>query len=109
MSYDFSMYVDVGGDEPGYLGYDANYTYNVAPMFALAFGDEEGIRVLHTKKGRICRGLLKAAITRMEASPEVYEAMNPESGWGNVEGALDLLYQLLGWCTEAPGALMEIT
>jgi len=108
MSWDFSMYVD-NNDGPGELDYDANYTYNVAPMFVRAFQDDDGIRILHGVKGRVCRALLKIAITNMEDSPEAYEAMNPKNGWGDYAGALALLRQLLDWSTRAPGARMRVS
>ncbi len=113
MSYDFSMSVNVGTErDPKWMdvgNFAANYTYNVSPMFRLAFDGGKGINVLHMETGAKCAEFLDKAIERMAADPDEYGKLNPENGWGSYDGALTLLRTLRGWCEEAPGALMRIT
>ncbi len=91
-----------------YREYEANYTYNVSEMFYDAFGGD-GIRGLNGLLGHECQPLLDAAIAKMQAEPEKYRAMNPDNGWGNYEGALELLLTLRSWCVNSPMAEMYIT
>src|SRR5580765_6561006 len=110
MSWDFSMVAPLKADG-GFVhiaGYDANYTYNVSPMFRLAFGQQEGIRCLHLRQGKDCTDWIDAAIKQMRADPDSYRALNPPNGWGNYEGALELLVMLSGWCHELPKAQVFI-
>jgi len=109
MSWDFGMEVDVGGDCPislggGYDDFRANYTYNVSPMFYEAFKGllDEGINGLHGMLGKDARPMIETAIRRMQAAPKKYQKWNPDNGWGNYEGALNLLCILRGWCIAAP-------
>lgn len=109
MSYDFHMEIDTGGHEPTELpNLDENYTYNVSPMFREAFGGD-GINQLDSTTGAECAELLRHAILKMSSDRARYEAMNPPNGWGNYEGALDLLVRLLRWCVKHPKATMRIT
>lgn len=108
MSWDFGMEIDAGGLEPHSLHYDANYTYNVAPMFLEAMGGD-GIRQLDGLIGEECLPLLGKAIADMVENPGKYKAMNPSNGWGDFDGALELLQTLVKWCNEAPKATMRIT
>lgn len=50
---------------------------------------------------------LYAAITRMRADPDTYRAMNPENGWGNYEGALEFLEEILAACKRLPNAIVR--
>ena len=115
MSYDFVLEVDVGGERPLPLeGFDCNYTYNVSPMFRLAFctdgqpEDGEGINQLHGLTGQEALPLLTRAIDQMMLNPEAYRVLNPESGWGNYEGALATLRMLARWCRKAPRATIGV-
>jgi len=108
MSWDFWMEADVGGKEPVDIGFDANYTYNVSPMFYDAFNLEEGIRGLDKMLGDEAMPYLENAIIKMKENPKKYKAMNPSNGWGDYDTALELLEKLLGWCIEAPKAQMRV-
>ena len=109
MSWDFGMTADLGGENYIDLPYDANYTYNVAKMFYDAFDLVDGIRELNGKTGTECKPLIEKAIKKFVDNKELYEKWNPENGWGDYDGALDLLRMLLQWCNEAPNAVMSVT
>lgn len=124
MSYDIWLEADLGGKERASLDHDdpGNITYNVDPMFALALGEPEaGVHsgadvVLHLKEPALKRFIdkpaseavepLRRAVERMEADPAPYQALNPENGWGDYEGALDYLKRFLAACERHPKAVI---
>lgn len=109
MSWDFRMGVRVAADGGivSLANYEANYTFNVAPMFYDAIG-EYGIRGLNERTGEACLPVLEAAIRKMEENPGHYRVMNPPNGWGDYDGALNLLKELASWCREVPSALLLV-
>jgi hypothetical protein len=108
MSYDFRMIVDAGGETPGIVFDDLNYTYNVSPMYYDAFDGNKGVNILQGKTGEECIPWLETAIKKFKADPEKYQKLNPKNGWGDYSGALRVLEELLMWCQEAPKANMDI-
>jgi hypothetical protein len=102
------MTIDVGATERMALPFEANYTYNVSPMFYAALG-EHGIRGLDGKSGKECAPLLDASIAYFSSHETELQAMNPANGWGDYDGAFNLLLKLRKWCDRAPNALMEVT
>ena len=109
MGWDFGMQADLGGEYLVDLPYDASYTYNVSKMYYDAFDLKDGIRGLHGKSGVECKPLLENAIKKFIDNRELYKSWNPENGWGDYDGALNLLHTLLRWCDESPNALMSAT
>lgn len=109
MSYDFSMSIDAGGTGLIPLSYDENYTSNVGCMFRDAFSNEEGVCQLNGLTGKECHPILKKGILAMVNDQAKYKAMNPDNGWGDYEGALELLVRLNGWCLSAPNAIMRVS
>ncbi len=111
MSWSFSMHGEVcptcgRGAE---IDEERNYTYNVSPMFYDALGElENGIRSLNGMTGDEGRPHLERAIMRMTDDPEKYQAMNPKNGWGDYEGALTLLSDLLEWSADYPTATFDV-
>ena len=86
--------------------FEANYTHNCGSMAELAGvyravwrPEENGI----TKASQLAP-ILKAGIEAMEASPEKYEAKNPENGWGSYRTFLPWLRKYLQACQEFPDA-----
>lgn len=108
MSYDFAMDTDCGGPERHVVLDGINYTYNVWPMYYDVLGGT-GVNDLDGKTGRECIPLLRAAVAKMETSPAKYREMNPDNGYGDYEGALRTLRELLAWCLSAPLATMRIS
>ena len=105
MSYDVSVTVDAGGPERISVGESLNMTYNVAPMFRLALGGQ-GIKDLGECSSAIPR--LLTGINAMLSQPETYRALNPANGWGDYEGTLRFLQQLLAQCQAAPEGRVEV-
>lgn len=92
---------DVGGAEPVRLDVlDANYTYNVYPMFKAAGSDSPNAwtGLLGSEVREKCIAILAA----FDADPAKYRALNPESGWGNFEGAREFIRKIADACEQAP-------
>jgi len=104
MSYDFAL--EMGGIEV--FCYDLNYTWNVAPMYQIAFNCKEGINCLNEKKCNKIKPIITKTIEDMKQNKQKYVKLNPENGWGDYEGALNVLEELKKWCEECPTATLMI-
>ena len=98
------MNLDTGGKEPYEVRlYSSNYTGNVWPMWEMSgCGD-----ALYESDGKLASEIipdLEHALPHMKANPDDYRALNPSNGWGNYEGAMDFVAQLLTACKEHPKA-----
>jgi hypothetical protein len=87
VSYDIWLTIDTGGPDTVTTHEVGNYTSNVSPMWKKAFG-----YLLREMDGRNAREMvedLERAVRHMRDPENLakYEAMNPENGWGNHEGA----------------------
>lgn len=91
MSYDVSLSIDTGAGNQHEV-YDWNFTSNVAPMLRAAGADLAG---LDGKTAGYCAPILDAAIERMAADPETFQAMDAPNGWGTYEQLLPALRELL--------------
>jgi hypothetical protein len=111
VSYDISLHrvVDFGGEEPVETCVEdvGNYTSNVVRMWATAIG--RPLADLHGCTAGDCITELRSALAAMRASPDVYEAMNPENGWGDSEGARQYLSDLHDACCIHPTATIRIS
>lgn len=125
MSMDLWLSADLGGVEREALDWDdpGNITYNVDPMFALALdgdpsaGIQNGAELLDRKspalqrfkgkQAKECVVALRAAVERMEATPNAFRELNPPNGWGNYELAVAYLRRFLAACERAPEAYVE--
>lgn len=107
-------------------------TYNLTPIFDLALSDGElpnpdtsegavvvlgaktdrprGLRLLSGLTGAASLPLIEAALTRMRDPDrrEAFVAVEPDSGWGNFDGALRVMSQLRDAAEERPTAIWEI-
>jgi len=108
MSYDFEMVIE----ELTTVESGLNYTYNVSKMYYEAFryaGLEGGINSLHKMLGKDMIDPLKIAIKEMKINSKYYRKMNPRNGWGDYEGALNVLEKLLKWSYSHPKATLIIS
>ena len=87
--------------------FSSNYTHNVTPMWR-----EAGVyEALYESAGKLACEIIPAlerGVADMEARPSVYEAMNPENGWGSYDRALPWLRAVLAACRENPGATIRV-
>ncbi len=110
MSYDIWLEVDVGAYEKAKLDVlpHWNYTSNVAPMWLKAMPETDGLDGLEGMSCCDAARVLEAGIARMEAEPDAYREMNPANGWGDFDGQLERLRELLAACRKAPQAKVGI-
>jgi hypothetical protein len=104
------MYTTAGSDEKIYTDLDLDYTYNVSGMFydcLVAFSD--GIRTIDKMNGEFCTNGLHLGILKMEEDPKKYKDMNPSNGWGDYEGALNVLKILHEYSLRYPEAIFEVS
>ena len=109
MSLDIGLYVeaDTGGDELRNVElYHACYTGNVCPMWTEA-GVYEALYESDGVEAASIIPILEDGIADMELRVDAYSALNPPNGWGNYEGALELLHGLLAACKRDPKALIS--
>lgn len=83
-----------------------NYTCNVSPMYIKAMGFSFGN--LHGKLAVDVAIKLTDGIIKMTNNPKVYREMNPENDWGNYEGAIRFLAQIIRQCLIYPEYLVEV-
>ncbi len=66
--------------------------------------DENGI----TKASQLIEPL-RAGLALLEATPEAFRHLEPDNGWGSVEGFTDFVRSYLRACEENPEASVEIS
>lgn len=109
MSYDIWLEADLGGDEPVNIGtLDWNYTSNVAPMWRLAMPRTNGLAGLHGKSCAFAAEVLRTGIDYMQRHPTPFRRLNPSNGWGDFDGQLEALRELLAACEASPDAKVAI-
>ena len=70
-----------------------NYTYNVSCMWYDCF--QHGIREHYGLTGKQAVPLLRRLREHMENNFERLEQMNPTNGWGDFDGALNFVSELI--------------
>lgn len=84
-----------------------NYTYNVRPMFVLAVRD--GLYSIHDLSGHSALMKLRLIRSAMEDHYPAILELNPSNGWGDFDGALNLINQLILASLEHPDDNWSVT
>lgn len=105
MRYDVYLEIGTGASETADV-YWANHTSNTAPMWRHAGAD---LAELAGKTAAEIAPVLTAAIERMAADPDTYEAMNPANGWGSYESTLEFLRGLRDACRDHPATSLRVS
>jgi len=109
MSYDFHFVADVGGEALADLeDGDRNYTSNVGRIWADAVepdGEHTFGEIIdeHPLASDLLP-FLERGIAAIEADPAYFRQWEPENGWVDLEGALDVLEWLAERCRRWPKA-----
>lgn len=109
VSWDTSLVIDTGGEDPVEVANCGNYTYNVCQMYCAAIPHEDGFRSLDGKLSSEAVPILAAAIAYMESHAEEMRKFNPKNGWGSYEGALEYLRTIRDDCQRHPKATVQIS
>jgi hypothetical protein len=109
MSYDIELQIDTGGEWPATIEDIGNMTSNVSPMWSKALGFP--LADLHGRIAGTVLDDLRRAIQHINdpAHVEVYEALEPDNGWGSRKGAAQYLGKLLDACQRHPNCTIEIS
>ena len=97
MSYDISIGPDL----------DLNYTSNVSPMWDQAMS-ELHLRDMHGRTGKECLPHLLAGVIYMMRWTSRLDGMAPDNGWGDRQGAMEVLAVLAEACAKHPRARMRV-
>ena len=107
MSYDVWMEADLGGPEPVAVELlEINYTYNVSKMFSAAIGETPS--KWNGKPASEVREACLKILAAFEADPAKFQAMNPENGWGDFDGARNFIRSISDACQKAPRAIVRV-
>lgn len=109
MSYDIYLEIDTGGKEKAQVGDWYSPTYNLSPMFCKAFGGD-GVRELSGKSGKEAARMIHKALTDMMDPDKVndYKKLNPPNGWGDYDGAIEVLGKIMQDCISHPKATVHV-
>ena len=112
MQMSLDIYLDIAVDTGGEHLHDirlwsGNATHNLGPMWR-----EAGIRdALYNRAGSFAGSILpelRRGLQDMEARPDVYRAMDPPNKWGDYDGAVRFLRELIEACKKHPRATIGI-
>ncbi len=99
MSYDITLVIKTGPENKCVVDC-GNYTYNVYGMYFKAMG--QGLNKFNDVKCADAIPLLQKGVRAMQDDPKEYRKLNPENGWGDYDGALRYLQNLLDECVRNP-------
>lgn len=85
--------------------FQANYTYNVSPMWYVIYPDDNGMVQIDGMTGQESIEKLEHAILQMSSDPAKFQALNPENGWGSFNRFFYFLMKLLEAAREHPEAI----
>jgi len=100
MSYDFYLTSHCEACDTDHHHFNKNYTSNVAPMFAHRFKD--GIHVINNENANVGGRILFDLLGHFLDNKEELEKLNPTNGWGDYEGALKLIRDMVKASMYAP-------
>lgn len=84
-----------------------NYTYNVSPMYEKAMGMTlSDFNNMATKQAI---QILEKGISEMIENKHLYIELNPDNGWGNYEGALKFLQDILKACKKHCKSYIDVS
>lgn len=79
-------------------------TYNLNSMLRGAGLDD--IRALRGQKGEQIAATLRPVLATLRAEPERFRAMNPSNGWGDYDGLVPVIAEIVEACEKNPSAVM---
>lgn len=111
MSLDYYLMAkaDVGKPAPVELElFSRNITHNLGKMWREAgvydalYNSDGDYAIQHI-------ATLEGGLADMLLEPEKYKKLNPLNGWGDYEGAIEFLKEVLNRCREYPKAIIRIS
>ena len=100
MSYDFWLASSCETCNTSHVHFEVNYTSNIGPMFRHRFKD--GIHVINNENANVGGRILFDLLGHFLDNKEELEKLNPTNGWGDYEGALKLIRDMVKASMYAP-------
>jgi hypothetical protein len=72
-----------------------NCTYNCSDMWFKIYPADEKMVPIEGMSGKESYYILKHAVDRLLANPEVFAALNPPNGWGSYQGFFEFISEML--------------
>lgn len=88
--------------------YEANITYNLAPMYYKAIDKDLGLKKLKSMNCEKALPIINKAIDDMVKNKQEYEKLNPENGWGTYEGLLKTFREIREVCEDNPDGIFDM-
>jgi len=108
MSWDLMPFVHVDGHRINLRPHAWNYTHNTNQMIRKA-GFTEWPYDVDGMDGITFTKKLGDAITSLNDDPDKFTAMNPENGWGDYVGILDILREIHEVAVKFPSATWDVS
>lgn len=89
--------------------YEANITYNLAPMYYKCVDKEKGLKKLDNMNCKKALPIVNKAITDMLNNANEYRKLNPANGWGSYEGLLAKLQEIRNCCESNPDGIINVS
>ena len=89
--------------------YEANITYNLAPMYYQCIDKENGLKKLDNMKCKDALKIIQNGINDMLNNAEAYRKLNPKNGWGSYEGLLAKLQEMRTCCENNPDGIINVS
>lgn len=105
MSWDIHLQTVVDAHEIDF-GREFNYTHNTNQMVREAGFTEFPYEVDKMNAGVFCERLF-AAIEALRADPHRFRAMNPDNGWGTLDGLVGVLTEMHDAYDPYPSAIVR--
>lgn len=107
MSYNVSLTIDTGGDEPAVVADCGNVTSNVAPVWRAVGAD---VAEFDGKLASECVDAVSAGRLKLLRSPHSFDHLiRGDGSWGCVESAIDYLTTLERLFLAHPEATVEVS
>jgi hypothetical protein len=110
LDINLAVRVDVGNPDVTSvsIGESFNITHNVASMWRKA-GCYDALYSSGGKTAADILPMLRAALAKMQDEPAVYRKLNPSNGWGDYDGAVRWLTDVIAEFSKYPKATVEVS
>lgn len=89
-----------GRDRMDWIEIVDGHTYNLVPMWRLAGVIEQGSSELEGIRADVLADRAARGLMRAVSKPAEFKALNPENGWGDYDGFIEILTRTAIICAE---------
>lgn len=103
-----TFYIVYKGTKKEAILFDRNITHNISEMWNEA-GIWEALYESDGEKPSEIIDVLKKGLKDMNDRPEFYKQFNPSNGWGDYDGAISFLTDVIEACENFPDAVINVS